>query len=102
MKIRRAVGEEIKDYDGLYPLYGFIQVPLNPRSSASHVYKDLTVPVEYLGDRWAKGNPQWEALAPEGFHFDEGLHAILGFTQADLLDRIKYLVPCSNDCDCRD
>jgi hypothetical protein len=84
-------------YRGVYPLYGFINVELKGSDSLRCVIRHVAV--EYLGDSWSKDNPQYEAIAPTGVHFDEGLHTILGFTQRDLLDRINYLVPCNEGCD---
>jgi hypothetical protein len=54
------------------------------------------VPVEYLGE--GKDEPNYEAIAPLGMHFDDGLHTMLGVTQRDLLDRLTDLVECNENC----
>jgi hypothetical protein len=93
LKIRRAEQHEIKHYNGVHPLFGFITVP----AVVAGVKTRYQVAVEYLGD--GKGEPNYEAIAPKGLHFDEdGLHTILGTTQRDMLDRIVSLEECSERC----
>jgi hypothetical protein len=66
------------------PLFGFVMVD-------GH-----RVAVEYLGE--GKDEPNYEALAPDGYHFDCGTHTILGTTQRDLTDQIFGLEKCNKSC----
>lgn len=95
MKIRKAEDHEKKNYRGVHPLFGFIdRVPGTFAKHKTH----FAVAVEYLGE--GKGEPNYEAIAPSGLHFDNGdrLHTVLGVTQRDLLDRISELVECTEKC----
>jgi hypothetical protein len=85
-RIFRASAAEKAAYKGVYPLHGFVTLG------------GQLCPVEDLrsGD---KDEPQWEVMAPEGFHFYDGdtLHSQLGLTQKDLLERLRSTVlkPCT-------
>jgi hypothetical protein len=72
----------------LYPLYGFVKV------SGKLCY------VEYLGE--GPGNPNYEVMAPRGFHFDgERVHTLLCGDLKDLDDRTSMynLEPCTEECE---
>jgi hypothetical protein len=85
MKIRRATAEEQTAYQGISQLHGWIKV------------SGQICAVEYLGE--GKYEPNWEVVAPSGFHFvSERTHTILGTTQRDMLDRVLGLEPCDEHC----
>jgi hypothetical protein len=94
MKIRKAEAHEKANYHGVYPLFGYVVVP----SVIAGVKTRHTVAVEYLGE--GPGNPNYESIAPKGMHFGDGLHTLLGSTQADLLERldIDSLNECTEQC----
>lgn len=72
----------------LYPLCGFVM--LDGREC----------PVEFLGRSWCKEDPQYEVLAPVGYHFKhEGIHSMLGESLRDIRDRVfgEALAACSAD-----
>lgn len=75
MRIKKATPEERQAHHGVYPLYGSVQVD------------GMTVLVESL----AGYDPEWkyEALAPDGYIFEEGTHTLLADTQADLFERLS-------------
>lgn len=93
MKIRKAEVHEKRQYTGLYPLYGFVTVPAVLGGEKTR----MTIPVEYLGE--GRDQPNYEAIAPKGMHFDGPLHSVIGFTQKDLLDHLGELEECYKDCD---
>lgn len=93
MKIRKAEAHEIRNYSGVYPLFGYVKVPAVLAGSKT----SYNVAIEYVGE--GKDQPNYEAIAPKGMHFDEeGLHTVLGPTQRDVLDRLGTLVECTKDC----
>lgn len=94
-RIRKAHDFEKRQWSEageLYTLYGYVKV-----SAVLQGYKtSYLCPVEYLGE--GRDCPNYEIHAPDGMHFDCGLHTILGVTQADLLDRVGTLVECGEHC----
>lgn len=95
MRIRKATTQEKIDYrtgNPLYPLFGWVSVALR----GSKGRKECAV--EYLGE--GQGEPNYEAIAPDGMHFDNGdiLHTMLGTTQSDLLNRLGRLENCTDAC----
>ena len=88
MRYRKATPEESAAYDGLYPLHALIE------------HEGHTLYVEDLRE-WSDGNPQWELLAPNGFHFGDGmyLHSTLEWTLKDIKDVANTpLEPCDEGC----
>ena len=89
-KARRATPNEQNAYAGitpapLYPLYGFVKV------DGRLCY------VEYPGE--GRGGPNYEVIAPTGFHFDGPLHTLLCVDLKDLDTRTSYgLEPCTEEC----
>ena len=89
-KARRANSAEQKAYSEivptpLYPLYGFVKV------------EGQLCYVEYLGE--GPREPNYEVLAPNGFHFDGLLHTLLCVDLKDLDVRTSYgLEPCTEEC----
>ena len=80
MKIRRATQQEVSSYEGLYPLYGTVQV-------SGH-----TVYIEHL-----PGDPDFEIMIPNGFiHKPDCLHSLICVDMEDLQDRLNLLdiQPC--------
>lgn len=74
-KIQKATLDEKRQYDGIHPLYGYLEI-------GSH-----RCPVEYLGE--GKDNPNYELLAPSGYQFIvNGTHTLLGFTLRDLYEQV--------------
>ena len=97
LKIRKAEAHEKANYRGVHGLFGYIeQVP----AVFAGVKTRFTVPVEYLGE--GRDEPNYEAIAPNGLHWEEGdgvgLHTMIGVTQKDLLDRVYELTECSEQC----
>ena len=86
MKIRKANADEKQAYRGIYPLFGYVVI-------GAH-----TVPVEYLGE--GKGEPNYEAILPDGMHLIcAEIHTVLGTTQRDLLDRLTAgIEECNEYC----
>ena len=82
---QRAYAETIPT--PLYPLYGFVKV------SGQLCY------VEYLGE--GPGNPNYEVIASDGFHFDDCLHTLLCANLKDLNERTDCygLEPCTEECE---
>lgn len=102
MKLRKAEAGEVRIYRAAHPLavaplFGFaVGVPTILMGKKTK----YTVPVEHLNE--GKDNPNYEAILPKGLHLSvEGIHTVIGFTQADLLERLSYgLEECTKDCDC--
>lgn len=90
VKLRKATGPERESYDGLYPLYGFATI------------EDQEIVIQDLRDDWKKPNPLYEAIAPDGFHFDEGPHTLCCFDLKDVRDRLDgaELEKCEAGCEC--
>lgn len=87
--LRKATTEEKQAYSGLYPL--------------SHIatLDGVTLNVEGLGGHWSKGDPQYEVMAPDGFHFKyDYTHSLLCDNLADVRGRLKgaELEPCGDEC----
>ena len=87
MKIVKATDTEKNAWRNakeLHPLYGYVMV-------SGH-----RCAVEYLGE--GPGEPNYEAHAPQGMHFDDGLHTVLGTNQKDLFMQLSALEKCRRDC----
>lgn len=89
--ITPATAAEKADYlakKPVYPLLGWVTV-------SGH-----RCAVENLSE-WEKPDPQFEVMAPAGFHFDGDLHTLLAHSRSDLRERIACheLHPC--DCENR-
>lgn len=91
MKIIKATDEEKKAYAEtqprpVAPLFGWVMM------------QGQRIAVEYLGE--GKDEPNYEAIAPTGFHFTEEVHTLIGVTQRDLLDRLagNGLESCTKEC----
>lgn len=75
------------DGSHVYPLHGFVKVG------------GVECAVERCGTN--SDDPQYEVMAPEGFHFDaDETHTLLCFTLKDLDERTKMnrLEPCHDNC----
>ena len=99
MKLRKAEEHEKKNYaatNPVHPLYGYV---IGVTAVVGRIKTKYTIPVEYLGE--GRDNPNYEAILPDGLNMG-GIHTVLGFTQADLLERLSHgLSECSVDCECR-
>lgn len=91
VKIVKATEDEKRTYRATkptYPLYGFVEI-----SGQRCEIEDLR--------SWAKGNPQYEVMAPDGYiHEPESLHTLLCFDYADIRGRIGTLERCSCQDQC--
>jgi hypothetical protein len=98
-KTRKATALEIEEYrlnpyghtKTLYPLSHWVKVD------------GVECAVEYLGSYWDKGDPNYEIMAPTGFHFGEGydaLHSLLCDSLDDVRKRASFctIVSCTEDC----
>jgi hypothetical protein len=82
MKYRLATQDERATYYGVYPLHAIIT---NAKNAPG-----LTFCVEDLRC-WGSGDPQWELMAPDGYHFDgHGTHSVLEHTIKDIKDQARY------------
>ena len=45
----------------------------------------------------------WELLAPDGYQFSSGEHALICDSEVDAIERLRgtRIVRCQDDCDCR-
>lgn len=90
-RMTEATQEQIDTYnDGshVYELCGFVRV------------SGKECPVERCGHD--RDNPQFEVMAPQGFHFDaDETHTLLCFSKADIHERTRMndLIPCHAGCD---
>lgn len=93
-RIRIATEEQRDQYlEGkpVYPLHGFIRVD------------GTDCAIEDLRGLASPGDPKWELMAPAGHQFfPEGLHTMLGFDQADIIERAsgQLIIKCDPGCDC--
>lgn len=90
---RKATAEEREGYQGIYPLHG--RVIRKPSFDV--------IDIEDLRGSWENGDPQWEVLAPYGFHFGgefSGMHTVLCESLAEAKDIAKHepLTPCTDKC----
>lgn len=82
----------------VYPLYGW-WVGVTERDGTEHC-----LAIEYPGE--GDGGPNYEAMAPDGFHFEGDMtHTMLATDLKDLKDRLGgvYVVKCGADdpgCGC--
>jgi hypothetical protein len=89
--ILNATKDQKEDYSGVYPLRGFVELD------------GQTCILEDLRGYGSPSDPKWEVVAPNGYHFfPEDTHTVLGFSQADLFERISGtdVLKCDCDCDC--
>lgn len=89
-KIRKATDAEREAYwatKPVYPLFGFIE-------EQGH-----TLAIEDLRGCWDKGDPIYEVISPDGFHFGmpDMLHTMLCYNQKDVVDRVHgaNIEPCT-------
>jgi len=88
-KWRRATIDERAAYDGVYPLGYVIET------------RDVKHPVLYVEHLpISDGDPEYEVIAPDGYHFSEQVHSLLCFSRQDVLDRVAWndLEPCTEKC----
>jgi hypothetical protein len=86
--IRKATEEERMGYEGQYPLYGYVK-----HGGLQLVIEDLRC--------WPKQDPQYEVMAPDGFHFStDRLHSLLCIDMKDIRDRLngEELESCTEEC----
>lgn len=91
ISVRKADEKEKSKYYGVYPLYGFIKSG------------DFDIAIEDLRS-WSKPNPQYEVIAPEGYHFfPDGTHTLLCHDMKDIKERVSVndLELCDNKCSCK-
>ncbi len=96
LKIVKATHSQQQDYitkhiaaygtRPVHPLYGYVAVD-------GHQCE-----IEFPNE--GRDNPKYEVMAPEGFHFSEGLHSLLCFSMDDLRTRVAQngLVTCHEGC----
>lgn len=75
------------DGSHVYPLHGYVKVG------------GVECEVERCGA--GRDDPQYEVMAPSGFHFDaDETHTLLCFSVSDVDERTKMnkLVPCHENC----
>ena len=90
MRITVATQTERREYlatNPAHPLHGWA------------IVRGERLPVEYLGE--GRGEPNYEALAPEGFHFwPDATHSLLGTSLKDLRSRLvgQTFAACGEDC----
>lgn len=96
MKYRIATADERAAYaktDAIYPLHAYLT------DDAGRV-----MALEDLRATWGRGEgPQWELIAPKGFHFSLSLtHTLLEHTVADVKSNAKIypLAACTPECGC--
>jgi len=63
--------------------------------------RDVKHPVLYVEHLpISDGDPKYEVIAPDGYHFSEQVHSLLCFSRQDVLDRVAWndLEPCTEKC----
>jgi len=73
-KIRRATQQEKQDYDGLYPLYGWLVFDDNEPDRA----------IEDLRGSWSKPDPIYEVMVSDGRVGYDGCHSYLCYDLEDV------------------
>jgi hypothetical protein len=91
--ITRATPAQRDEYEGLYPLFGFIDV-----AGTRCEIERVTGP---------RGDPTHEVLAPHGHHFTgegDGCHSMLCHGVADVRERAAAsgIERCGSECGCDD
>ena len=88
-KWRMATIDERAAYDGVYPLGHIIEL----RSNEHPMLYVENLPV-------SDGDPKYEVMAPDGYHFSEQVHSLLCFSRQDVFDRVAWndLEKCNESC----